>query len=305
MESTLTLRTAVIPDITLPLISSYASFTGKEAVHVVYQDLIYRFMLRCEGTSALITNIDIIINNKTLEIDYSIEQTNPEFIAHIKPTNNTSPFDLLYGVVELIVHVNYDDETEQYLFAGYLAVAIEQRYSATMDSIKEMLDDIYKKDHSLLHKAKHRNGRYYPKTLRNQDSKYEEEINTLKSIINTLNKNLPYFMQNPRTRTVPEYHIDSFEKLHTVNSLNLRYIATHPEQLTRSSGAYGILVNKHHMIPDKTLVSAKKFSRNTHENQTVLSFIYTLLCHVNNRKEEIQKALNNRLSENSAYYEIA
>ncbi|MDA8226488.1 MAG: DUF2357 domain-containing protein [Desulfitobacterium hafniense] len=298
MAFKITLSAIDVPDVELQLSPAYSAFTGTEMVDVVYQGLKYDYILSGFDLLRPITNIELFVNNKPIKTEFSIAQEDGNPIAHIHPQGlaSSEPFNLVYGITEITVHLEYANHTEQYLFSSHLAIAIEQRYRSTMDSIREMLDDIYVKDHALFYKGKPRNSCEFPKYLRNQNSKYEEEIATLKTIIVALRKNLPYFSQSPRVMTVSEFRVDSFEKLHTVNSQNLCYIATHPEQLKQSYGTYGIFVNRHQMIPEKTLVSAQKFSRNTPENRIILSFVNTLLCYVNNRRIELKKALDGGIS---------
>lgn len=292
MPSTITLQTEQACDIVLPLGDQYVAFNGSNSVDIVYQDATYEYILDLDESLALIQDIEIFVGNRQIPIEYSYEVASHTFRAKAKNKGDLKPFFLLYGIAEITVRLTYRDTRERYLFSSHLAVAINRQYEEVMESVKDMLDDIYKKDHSLLYRGKPDNKMESSLLFRKQDNKFEEEITTIKTIINVLKKNLPYFMKSPKTTTLPAFHVDNIEKLHTIGSKNLNYIATHPEQLRQSTGATGIFLNKRQMIPEKTLVSMQSFSCETVENRAILSFIHTLSNHVNERKNEIARAVS-------------
>lgn len=275
-------------NLSLQLNSSFCTFSGAEAVDVVYQDVAYNFILDVGETQDDISSINIYINNKCLDVEYISDEVPSRILCRY----GKCAFNMIYGITEIVVHIEYINAEEKYLFSGHLAVAIKQQYQKTMDSIQEMLDDIYKKDHALLYQGKIRNAPSFPKSLRNQNSKYEEEIATLKSIIRIYKENLPYFMQNPQCKSSSDYCIDTIEKLRKIESKNLSFIATHPEELKRAYSASGIFVGGHQLMPEKTLVEVNKYSFNLVENQSIVSFINTLLHHVDDKRLHIQKLLD-------------
>lgn len=65
---------------------------------------------------------------------------------------------------------------------------MKQDFEATIDSLHDMLDDIYKKNHALLFQSKIQNKDLLPKFLKRDDDKYDEEIGMLKVFTQTFKK---------------------------------------------------------------------------------------------------------------------
>lgn len=295
MEPTVVLCSINTKDICLPLSPHFSSFSGQESLDVVYQDQAYNYRLEGLAFMRPIKNIRLLINNRDLQIEFNvvIEKEITKVYLYPRNRNEEKPFFLLYGVTEITVYVQYDDGAEQIFFSSYLAIAVRQDYGYNIESVKDMLDDIYKKDHALLHKGKVQNKVASSNMFRFSEDKISQEITLLGTIFTSLKQLLPYFLMNPHTIAFPEWTIDSFEKLHTVQSKNLNYITTHPEQLRTAQGSSGIFVRKQRMIPERTLVSVSRFSCDISENRAIVSFIQTLLLHLQYRKVELSKLLLN------------
>lgn len=280
--------------ITLPLSETHTTYSGEETLEIVYQDMEYSYRIDGLDDSFVGSKVKIRINNKEVPIN------DPEFIrdgeslsVEFIPKEKKPPFFLIYGITDIVVQFTLlPDWNKRFLFSGYLAVAINQDYTDNLDSIGEMLDDIYKKDHHLLYSEKPRSKQVQPRHLRYDKNKYEEELSLLKQSVQTLHRLLPYFLYSPRRKLHTEYKLDSFEKLQRVNSKNLIYIATHPEHLKPSYGVSGIPVGKQRVFPEKTLVTSNTFSCDTEESRAVLSFIHTLFLQGKRRVEDITKTLN-------------
>lgn len=293
MAGTLILSSGNAEKLYLPLSEKYLTFSGEELVGVVYQDESYRYVLEGFCRVEDITDITIIINERQIKTKWRIFNDKNTTKIYIDPLDVFSerPFFLLYGIVEITLIIECGPELEKMLFSPYLAVAVRQESVNNMESIKEMLNDIYKKDYRLLHKEKN----YYEKEERliwqQSEDKFSKEISLLKEILISGKRLLPYFLRNPHTIAIPKWVIDDFEKLHTIQSKNLNYIVTHPEQLRPTCSAGGISVRKERVLPDKTLVSTSRFSCDTVENQSIVSFIYTLISFIKHKRKELEKLL--------------
>lgn len=281
--------------IVLPLSKNFSPFSGEEILNIVYQDQEYHYLLKGLEFENQITNIRLLINNKDLPINYEEGQEKGEPTIFVYPANSVSkrPFSLLYGVTDVSLCIQYDNETEEYYFSSFLAIAVQQQYAHNIDSVKDMLDNIYKKNHALLHQEKAKNDIVHPDAYRFTDNKFSEEKTLLVTIFTSLKTLLPFFLSDPHTVALPAWTVDNFEKLHTIQSKNLNFIVTHPDQLRTCQGSSGILINKQRMIPERTLVSTSQFSCNTPENQAIVSFIQTLFFHLQTRKKELSDALLN------------
>lgn len=295
MGFTITLCSDCTKDVCLALSDHFEQFSGQGPLDVVYQDVSYHYMLDGTEIAEQITDIVLFVNGRKIAIrQQQLINENGIIRFALSPKNREAelPFFLFYGVVDIAVCVQYEHAVERYLFSPHLAVAVKKNYSYDIEAIKEMLCDIYKKDHALLHRRKVQNGVNSSYTYRRTtEDKFFRETTLLTEILTSLKHLFPYFMRNPYTVAIPEWSIDSFEKLHMVQSENLNYIVTHPEQLHIAQSSSGILVHNQRMIPDKTLVGTSRFSCDTKENRAIISFIYTLMLSLEERKVELFDAI--------------
>ena len=279
----------VVHSLTLPLSTSRFEYSIQDTLEIVYQDISYEYRITGLDLSLTDADVRITINNKDIaltSVDSWIEDE--AYSISFKSDGNKPPFLLIYGITDIIVSFELSEEKMDIFFSSYLAVAIQERGSSELESsVVSMLDDIYQKDHHLLYSDKLISKDGQPNLLRFGENRYEEETSFLTSLIQTLHKLLPNFLTTPRTKLKTEIKIDSFEKLHTVGTQNLIYIATHPEHLRPSTSTFGISVGKRRLFPEKTLVSTNTFSYDTVENRSVLSFIYTVLGNCEQRKQDI------------------
>jgi len=252
--------------------------------YVVYQDVKYEFRLK---NIFNITNIEMIVNNENVDIVWWSEEE--EYVIEI--SRNSALFLLTYGMTEIIVHVEFHDGDERYLFTAPLSVAVRKEYENSIESLYEMLNVIYYKNDMLLYQSKPDNKRLQIDLFNKADNKLDVEIDELLLILQTLQKNFPYFLNNPHMLTETKYRIDSLEKVRSIEAKNIQHIVTHPEELEITYSANGIFANKNKYIPRKTLVGASEYTCNTYENQMIVSFIWTLLTHIKMRKEEIRNLL--------------
>ncbi len=277
----------------VPLKESINEYLGEESLFVVYQDEIYSYCVSGDCFIPPVDTIEFFINDQQCKIDFRKDEIEENSLVIQHRPSGEKPFQLLFGVTNISMHIVYADKKEIYLFSSYLAIAVNGYRSETIHSISSMLEDIYTKDHALLHKQKMKTNSEKTKLLNMRENKLSEEIAVLKEIATELKKNLPYFMRNPAKTTTTDYHIDDIERLHTIGSKNLEYIVAHPEDL-RLSFSTGIKYGRSYVMPERTLVSTHKFTTKTVENTIVLSFIYTLLLHLNRRILELEKFFRDR-----------
>ncbi|BCJ92820.1 hypothetical protein acsn021_03890 [Anaerocolumna cellulosilytica] len=290
MNPTLVLRSDDNKIISLELGKRSKNINDLTAAVVVYQDEPYSFSIEYEEAVTNITNIELIVNNEMVECKYDAKNLDDKTVYEIE-LNNKFVFSLVYGLTEILVHIEYDIGLEDYFFTDSLVVAVKQNYEETVESLYDMLNDIYKKNHALLFRSKIQNKDLFPKFLKKENDKFDEEIGLLRVFIQTFLKNYPYFLKNPKFKTETDYCVDYVEKLHSIGKENIQYIVTHPEELKQVYGTSGIYVNKKQMIPEKTLVSTYKYSYDIPENRTIISFIRVLLEAVDERCEKLKYAL--------------
>lgn len=291
MNPTLVLRSDDNREMNLELGKRSKQINDLSAVVVVYQDEPYSLLLEYDEIVNNIINVELIVNNETVDCKFYVEHQHDKSTCKIELINNKLVFSLVYGVTEIVVHVEYDNGLDDYFFTEPLIVAVKQNFDETVESLYDMLNDIYKKNHALLFRTKIQNKELLPKFLKKDEDKYDEEIGLLKVFIQTFLKNYPYFLKNPKFKTETDYYVDYVEKLHSIGKENIRYIVTHPEELKQAYGNSGIYVNKKQMIPEKTLVSSYKYSYDIFENRTIISFIKILLEAVDERCEKLESVL--------------
>jgi hypothetical protein len=273
----------------MPLTPQYRSFADGEDVRVVYQDAEYDLIIQCDDSAGRAARISVLINNDEIG-----SLTGPD--GGKANIGNKRIFNMFFGAAEITVRLEFMDGTERYLFSPRLVIAVDKRHEDTLDSVRDILNDIYQKNHALLCQKGTRNSSSLPKSLQNQNSKYEEEIGTLYSIVQVLHKNLPYFMQSPKYAAAHKQDIDSIQKLRSISNKNLQYIVTHPEHLRPSYSAQGVLINKTPLIPDKTLVNIVQYNYDTYENRTIIAFVKTLLQHIEVRRTELRRLLDSGIN---------
>lgn len=254
--------------------------------HIVYQDIKYDFRLK---NIFNISNIEMIVNNEKVDIVWK-KEAEDQYVIEV--SRNSSLFLLTYGMTEIIVHVEFFDGDEQYLFTEPLSVAVKKEYEKSIESLYEMLNVIYHKDDMLLYQSKPGNRRRQIDVYNKVDNRLEVEIDELHLILQTLQKNFPYFLKNSCKLTETKYCVDLLEKIRSLEDKNIQYIVTHPEELNTTYNLNGIYINNNRFIPRKTLVGVRAYTCNTYENRIIVSFIWTVLNHVKTRKEEITNLLN-------------
>lgn len=252
---------------------------------VVYQDVQYKFKLK---NILNVSNIEMIVNNENVDIIW--EKKDNDYVIEI--TRNSPLFLLTYGITEIIIRVEFLDGNEKYFFTIPLSVAVRKKYEHSIESLYEMLNDIYHKNNILLYQSKQNNQKQQIDLFNKKNNKLEIEIDELLLILQALQKNFRYFLKNPCIITELKYRIDSIEKIRSLEAKNIQYIVTHPNELKTTYSPNGILIHKKRYIPKKTLVSVNEYTHNTYENRMIVSFIWTILNHIKMRQEEIKSILN-------------
>lgn len=277
-------------ELELPLDASYSTFNGNQQLYVVYQDLKYSFLLTLKEVYDEITHLELYINDTQQLIQWTRVSEN-EYSIQI----DTYPFYMIYGVTEVYLLIEFSSGYRKYLFSPYLVVAINSNYKETMTSIYEMLNDIYKKEHALLHQGKLMSSEVSNALKSISHDKYAEEIVELKNIIQVYHDNIPYFMRNAQFISKPIYKVDSVDKVRTINGNTLQYIVRHPEQLRETSSHTIISRNGRNMMPQKTLSMVNEYCFDISENQIVLGFLQYLIDQVQSKIRKLNSAVSNKL----------
>lgn len=254
-------------------------------IPIVYQFDNYSLKLNINDDIKDIEISDIIINNKNILFKYDADTRSVKF------TNTEKIFSLIYGITDIIVILKIDDYENKVLYSSILTIAIDEKYEETMNSIHEMLDNIYKKNHYLLQSNKKENENNAVSSER-EDSLLEQEITMLKNIYEIYNESFVEFYNNPKTKMTSRQYVDDFSKLRNINSSNINFILQHPEELKIYNNTSGIYIKNNYYIPNKTLVNNSEFSNDILENRVIIRFLNTIIIHLESRLYELKKEMS-------------
>lgn len=265
-------------------------FDRDEIAQVVYQDMPYKVEFFSDEVINNVLDIELLVNNEMIgRMDRCTSKT--DNFMRFEFDGNMPIFHMTYGITEIAICVECANQAEKLYISSPLVVAVKNEYKDTMESVYEMLDDIYKKNHHLLYRSKFENTYTLPRLLRKSNDKFDNNITILKTILQVFNKNLPYYKVDAKYKTKVEYHVDYLEKLNTIGRKNISYMVTHPEEFKPSYGVTGVRINKMQMIPEKTLVSSCKYCYDTTENRIVVSFIHTLVIEIIKIRENLERLI--------------
>ena len=93
---------------------------------------------------------------------------------------------------------------------------------------------------------------------------------------------------NPYHHLKKEQIVDSFDKLQTISSATVRYIATHSDDLTAVNYDTGISYNNQYYQPNRILIERNTYSLDNYENRTVLGFLKTVVRDINQLISQLQ-----------------
>lgn len=257
--------------------------------YIVYQDIVYKFKLKNTG---LLINIEMFINDESIDIE--VIKEGDDYVLNL--SRKIPIFLLIYGVTEIVFVLTDINGNENFYFTPPLIVATQKKNEHLINSLCEMLDYIFEMDSALLYKSKIKNENLNYEYKKNSKINLEQEVIFINSILNNLQKNLPYFLSSSQMEAEQVYSIDNIEKAKNMDTIVLQYIVTHPDELKQAYNSEGILYNKNRLLPQKTMVKHSVYTYNTYENNIIMQFIWTLWVHVNKRETELNNLIkNNRL----------
>lgn len=279
-------------DVMLDLFPYHPTYMPQDTPDVVYQNAAYEYEIGDLASAVDVRSVDVFINGKRISSDFEINSAVGDAISIYPQEGEMRAFQQLYGLTYIAVRLLYEDGREEYLFSDWLAVAVPLERQELMDSVKDMLNDIYGKNHAMLYQNSfgvplHVNG----KQLEKHES-LDSELTLLARILHVFREEAPYFMEGAFQRTVSQYRLDRVEKLTSFTNRNLRFISTHPEELEHSPSNTGIYLNNQYFVPKRTLIQTQSFSCDTPENRTVLAFISLLIEHLTARERELRNSMD-------------
>ena len=195
--------------------------------YIVYQDIVYKFKLKNTG---LLINIEMFINDESIDIE--VIKEGDDYVLNL--SRKIPIFLLIYGVTEIVFVLTDINGNENFYFTPPLIVATQKKNEHLINSLCEMLDYIFEMDSALLYKSKIKNENLNYEYKKNSKINLEQEVIFINSILNNLQKNLPYFLSSSQMEAEQVYSIDNIEKAKNMDTIGLQYIVTHPDELKQA-----------------------------------------------------------------------
>ena len=249
----------------LPLYEEKKQYSAETILNTktrVYEDVAYSVSLDGEYAS-----VSVYLNGVEL-------QTFPEgkSIALFSSENRDQIFWGMIGFAQLSFCFSYSDGTEEWGYSDYLAVMVAS--SRKNQAIDDMLGYIYKNQSEFLlrsvsiTKAKEMGSR-------SSIGDFASQIAVLQEIAGIYENCFGYFKVNSRCKLDVEYIVDRTDRLQTVGAPTIQYMIQHPEHLKQSP--VGVRVGKQVFLPDKTLTTRNRITRDIYENRVIIGFLKRVL----------------------------
>ena len=246
----------------------------------VYQDQGYQVFLENRPDISF-ESFSFRINN--VEIPARISSSN-EII--FEDYQNRKVFEQSYGYMQIQVVL---DESICYE-SSYIPVMVKK--GIKNDSVRRMTEFIYQNNAVLLSSATNT-----PDSGNSRESignrTIEAKLVLLKKILGILETNYSYFKINSRYKTEHVERTDYFEKLQYVSVSTIQYIAQHPDELKRTTGNTGIVINGHRYQPERTLITQNQINYDIEENRAILGFVDRLAYDMHELKKQVDVLIQN------------
>ena len=246
----------------------------------VYQDRGYVIYLDFQS-SADESVFSFFIND--VEIPSSLSANN---VIEFETIKNGKLFKQSYGYIQIQVSLDNGVCYE----SGYIPVMVKK--GIKNDSVRRMTEYIYRYNATLLSSPNE-----VPDSLKSIETTsnrtIEAKLVLLKKILDTLERNYSYFRINCRYKTEHVERIDYFEKLQYVSASTIQYISQHPDELRRTTGNTGIVINGYRYQPERTLITQNQINYEIDENRAILGFVDLLSRDIKLLKKQLDDLLQN------------
>lgn len=259
----------------------------------VFSDKEYYFDLCFLDSSITVSAVRVYIN----DVYEPSQLENCRILFMDENNRNRLIFSDCYGFVQISLKIFTADGSIYRFSSDYIPVLVKD--NEFNDSVRAMVSYVYSNQETLLlngePKAK------APSDLKENGYKNLSAQTILAGeIASSYEMNYGFFKANSRFRIEKKYRIDSFEHLQYVTPETVRYISTHPEELTRINGTSGIRIGNSVYQPRKTLSEHNEVSLDIYENRVVLGFLLTMINAVDEMYSKCESLLS-QFPENEYY----
>ncbi len=235
-----------------------------KASYSVYSDCEYRAQFSLPETYQV---KEIILNNQVLDAD--IRDLN--FVTF---RDDPKILQDHFGYVQFAaVCINFETGKSFRLESDFIPVAVPKNNT---DSVKRMVDFVYNQDFSLLFQGNSKTS-LGAGLKESSVETLETRLHIAREILLVLEKNYRFFMTNSKFKIVTEERIDRFERLKSISSATIRYMACHPEEMVPVYSHKGVRINGKNYQPERTLLLDNARTYDLYENRTILEFIKTII----------------------------
>ena len=253
------------PQIEVPLYDEKRQYSAEVILNTklrVYEDAEY-FIFMDEGSDS----VSVYLNGSELKT-----YNEGKNIVLISPENREKIFMGMIGFVQISLRFDQTDGTELWRHSDYLAVMVPS--SRKNQSIDDMLGYIYKNQSDfLLRSVSITKAKEMGTKLSIGD--FASQISVLQEIVGIYENCFGYFKVNSRCKLDVEYIVDRTDRLQTVGAPTIQHMIQHPEHLKQSP--IGIRVGRQVFLPDKTLTTRNRITRDIYENRVIVSFLKRVL----------------------------
>lgn len=193
------------------------------------------------------------------------------------------PFLHCFGAVKIEVETN-----DQIFISKSISVLVSSNYINS--GVMNMVDYIYENCENYLYEE-HRFSSVSTGVKDNKIISLEAKIKILKEVLDTYKQAYQYLKVNPYSKLKKQLKVDSFEKLQSISSDTINYIAQHADELIPVNYNTGIKYNKQFYQPGKTLIEQNVYSFDTYENHVIIGFLHTIIIEISDYIQSVQKRL--------------
>ena len=261
--------------------------TDRQIRQVIYNDRYYMLDAVVNNQNSNLVSAIFRINGDELE-DKAIITLVEKDGTHIQSRGYNQIFSQQYGVIQIEIELIYaNDLAIQSWFTEQITVAVKEYKIDIVESLKSMVNYIYKSDISLISDATKLDANYSVK----KESSIDCRISATENILNIYEENIMSFSLNSKFKYTQEYEISDIDKLHDISDKTIEFMSTHPEYMQECSKS-PIKYKEHYIMPYKTLTGTRQISYKTYENLFVIMFMNTLMSDINTMLEKVTESIN-------------
>ena len=263
--------------------------------------LTYKISHEDKGFKRTIRNFSVYVNEDKLDTYGS-----PDNIVVV----NKKIFADSFGFARITLEIQYADGAVESYFSDYVSIMLND--IDTVNRINNMYEYIFENEKDLLFKqnaidtmnektsqesqnksmTSNRSQKSAAERSKNEDSVLVKLV-IAEDLARLYENNFGYFRTNSRYKIRERYVVDDVEKLRSISSKTLDYIASHPEQLSPAAGNAGIKINGQGYFPKKTLIQENEISVDIYENQVLVGFLYRIIADLSEIKSKLENLERN------------